>query len=469
MSKQDNIFFEQKACQSICQKKNINVDDATLAIKIVSKYFSIYGRSKKYEIIFNNFSQRFSDLINQLDNFKAIDFGELMFLLGYTIHEDKALNQDKLLNEIALPYQRRIGSNWQSENIAFDFDGRANEEMLFVCRHGTTRGTYAPGKSVFSYVEALSQAKQKITIAIMGNIDDVFNSLAKKHTNVHIFRLGNIARENQARLTADLINYLKPHSVFTEIEFGLPSVIAITSNKFKTFFMSQGYFNLPWYNHIALPENQIVPEDFFRKDAILRYPSIVSSKLLDIDVPKTKILDLKAKFKITEGDLVVGSFARMEKFSPSFLEDVIFALESCPNTKLILAGPNDATDQRKALSTFIAQGRAFLLGPSDTNLLGKLCNVGIDTHPSPCGHAALELHAKGVPVMYRKTDAVESFQSQRLDELSYIRKDDLVALIQRFNDDLVWANGLSSKSKILVKKDEEGNFQAFSDRVTKLF
>ena len=123
MSKQDNIFFEQKACQSICQKKNINVDDATLAIKIVSKYFSIYGRSKKYEIIFNNFSQRFSDLINQLDNFKAIDFGELMFLLGYTIHEDKALNQDKLLYEIALPYQRRIGSSWQSENIAFDFDG----------------------------------------------------------------------------------------------------------------------------------------------------------------------------------------------------------------------------------------------------------------------------------------------------------------------------------------------------------
>lgn len=469
MNNQNNILFEQQACSKICQKKNINRDDAELAMAIVSKYFTAYGRTKKYDVIFNHFSLRFGDLIKQLNSFQTIAFGELMFLLGYTIHEEKSLNQNKLLNEIAIPYKKWIESIWQTENITFDFNGKANTEVLFICRHGTTRGSYAPGKSMFSYVEALSQRDQTITVAVMGQTDDSFYSLAKNHDNVHILRLGDIAVKNQAKLLADLTNYIKPHSVFTEFEFGLPSVVAITSSKFKTFFMSQGYFNLPWYDHIALPNNQFVPEGFFRSSEIIRYPSIVSSKLLDFYVPKNKITELRSKLKITESDLVIGAFARMEKFSPAFLEDIIFTMESFPKAKLILAGPNDATLQRKALSKLITQGRAFLLGPSDTNLLGKLCKIGVDTHPSPCGHAALELHAKGVPVMYKKTIGVKSFLTQRLNELSYTSKEELVALIRRFNEDNVWASDLTSKSKKLVKKDESKNFRTFSERVAQLF
>ena len=52
---------------------------------------------------------------------------------------------------------------------------------------------------------------------------------------------------------------------------------------------------------------------------------------------------MRKKLGFTDDDVIVGSFARMEKFSGSFGGVLKLVLDRCPNAKVLLAGPNDKT------------------------------------------------------------------------------------------------------------------------------
>ena len=146
-------------------------------------------------------------------------------------------------------------------------------------------------------------------------------------------------------------------------------------------------------------------------------PTYVSNKVLAPPVDKTEVSNVRHHLGLNEKDFVIGSFARMEKFQNPFLTVIKKVLDECPNVKAVLAGPNDRTPIERSLRKYIELGRAVVLPVSNVHVLGHCVNLGIDTFPTHSGFSALELMAKGVPVVAKKGSNNHVNMRQRVPEL----------------------------------------------------
>ena len=127
-------------------------------------------------------------------------------------------------------------------------------------------------------------------------------------------------------------------------------------------YLSPGYYNLPWYDKIGLTDSlSLDPIGSRKKDFWI--PAYVANEILDPIVSKEQVKQVKKSLGIRDGDFVIGSFARMEKFQEPFLK-FTRVLESV-SVKVLLAGPNDRSRVETSLDKFIKSGRALILPSSD--------------------------------------------------------------------------------------------------------
>ena len=192
----------------------------------------------------------------------------------------------------------------------------------------------------------------------------------------------------------------------------------------------------------------------------------MANEILDPTVSKEQVKQVKKSLGIRDGDFVIGSLARMEKFQEPFLKVLHRVLEESDSVKVLLAGPNDRSRVETSLDKFIKSGRALILPSSDAHVLGHCLNLGVDTFPTHSGFSVLELMAKGIPVVAKQDREMDANWRQRLP--ASLRKDNnsLIELILELaTNPKIYCNFCEETKKFMVPDGNDKKFISSIDRV----
>ena len=397
MNSVDSTFAA--ALQNIGQEGKVYPNDLRTVVDFLNYYFQ-NNRPQKYFEVKENLLYNFSSLLEMYaDPFEGINFTSNFFLFNYTQTSDFTEVQIGIHNFVAVPYLIWLKRKLRQLNIK-PLSFRKSDEIVYVVRHAMTSGLYAPGQSAYIQTKALLESGYHVSVLAIGNVDENFTSLSKVFDNFDIARIDpSLPLKNRFYLLRDFVEKRRPKLILTEIEFDVVSALDIAGCSSPIFFMSAGYYNLPWYSKLGLFEilkkNKVTQRD---KD-VFYFPMSVDIEILAQQRPASAIKEMKVSLGIENEDVVFGCFARKEKFSDSYLDFCIRVLEQVPYSKLLIAGPNDDNNIKVKLKNFINDGRAIVLGPSDVHVLGGVIDIGFETFPLASGSSIMELMAKSVPVL----------------------------------------------------------------------
>lgn len=333
-------------------------------------------------------------------------------------------NQNEIKRCIFQPFKSNLERILPFINIpALNFD--PNEDTyVIVTRHATTQGMYAPGKQIYAVCDALLQFKKKVILVNFGEQDEKFLEL-RGHSNfsLHKFNSNYNSLQNFLALRK-LIDEIKPTEVITEIELSVINFIEAIGVPSKVCLLSSGIYQIPWFDKKYLTP-ELYSEDMKMREDAVKIPQTHSFEILAPSLAKVQIeqirmdLDLQQKF-------VFGSFARYEMFTSKFLEFAKRALNSVPDSVLILAGTNDQSIAQGYLAEEIQQKKVILFGPVKTHVLGWAIDVFLDPFPTVAGFAALESLAKGKPVVTKECPGLENYRRSRVQDLIFEEESDLL-------------------------------------------
>ena len=148
---------------------------------------------------------------------------------------------------------------------------------------------------------------------------------------------------------------------------------------------------------------------------------------------------------------MIGTFSRYEKISVEYLNLVSEILSENLSMKIIIAGSNDRSTTENKLKKFIITKQAIVLGFSDVNILGNCCNVFLDTIPFPCGFSAIEIMAKGKPVLSLNSINLGNYKKSRISELIFDNARDLIQCLKEFQSEINFYKSMSEKSVEIAK------------------
>ena len=333
------------ALLNISRKTIITPDDSNNVSKILSRYFNEHSRNQSFQQVSGLISERFSECLEHFDLDNGTKFASTFFLFCYTLASvDKGFTgvQNEIFRTVAVPFQIFVRKK------ASFVEGLMNtvpqgENYIFVCRRAVVNGPYAPGKSIYTYAEALLARGESVWIIVLWNTDPQFIKLKKKYDKLKISVLFT------ANLTINLISLIEilkfgePKVILTETEFELPAVLGIMNSKIPMIYLAQGYYNLPWYGSIGANTQLDKQHKGRPKNDFFDLPVWVNRSILAPEADVQWINHEKARLGINKSDFVIGAFARMEKFSEPFLKLLTRLLDQNKRIKIILAGPNDQT------------------------------------------------------------------------------------------------------------------------------
>ena len=425
-------LMDAKFCRDellrISQVKTCSREDALFVNMTLRRYFLEFQRSQIFKEAEEAVSRRFKELLEFFDKNDGANFATEYFLFAYTLTDNFRDCQVRIEAEIARPYKDWVSRRW-SENAAMVEGINVGGEYVFLCRHATTQGMYAPGKSTYTFIRALLENGARATLVVIGQIDDNFKKLSKKYPNFTLAKLNHKTMVERFSAFCALLSHIKPRAILTEIEFDIASIVAILGPKMPVVLLSAGYYNLPWYDKIGLTDTIADNPVGDRHKDFFVVPTYVANELLNPELEQSVIAEARKILEIEEGQVVLGSFARMEKLSTPFVNVLTKVLDSSKRSKVLLAGPNDSSSVISVLGAHITNRRALVLGQSDVHILGHCVDIGIDTFPLHSGFSMLELMAKGVPIVAKNDKGIDGYGKQRLPELLCQSEDEMVDLI----------------------------------------
>ena len=419
-----SVKEDLKSLTHITNKKIISLADSQEIYYIIKRYFSEHNRDQSFIKIKAIVSERFLEILENFNFNEGTGFSTEYFLFCFTLtdpQEDFQTVNNNMYSLLADPFKK-----WVEAKTSF-FDGlidtiKEGNDYVFIVRRIDVEGLYAPGKSTYTYAEALLSRGESVWIIALYGTDDKFLSLTKQYPKLKVSVLigGNL----DVRLISviEILKLAKPKVILTETEFDLPSVLAIINKKIPMFYLSQGYYNLPWYDligylnpeyrRINLGEKHVGRQeiDFFD------LPVWVSRDILAPKCDSAAVTTVRTELGLTGEDFVIGSFAQMGKFTKPFLSFLKLILTKETRVKVILAGPNDNSLVQAELQEFIAQNRALILPTVDVNIVGHCLDIGLDSFPLHGGYSVLELMAKDIPVLSLKGGDIGFVERDRLPE-----------------------------------------------------
>ena len=420
----------------------------------INRYFSEFKRDQCFREADLALSPKFGQLLQQFGNEAGILFASQYFLFAYTLTEKNYKQaQIRIEADVAQPYLHWVRTRWAAYREVVKGLG-VGEEMVFVCRHAVTQGMYAPGKSTYTFIKALLDAGEKVTLVSLGFVDDEFKALSRSSKNFTLARLTAKTVKERFEAFITLLSRLRPKTVITEVEFDIVSILAILKPQFPTVLLSAGFYNLPWYDKIGLTDTLADEPVGQRRDDFFTIPTYVSRELLDPHIELGRVKIVRKQLGFAADDLIIGSFARMEKFSVAFGGVLKSVLDRCPNAKVLLAGPNDQTRIRQSIRPYCDNKRALVFGQSDVQLLGRCVDIAVDTFPLHSGFSMLELMAKKVPVVSMNDEGIEGNWRQRLPELLCSTDDEMVELLCRLINDACFRDSCIQKTKSLMASQQ---------------
>jgi len=449
---EDSVIEALEEMKSILAMKAIGHEQAKKLQSIVRCFFKEFNRNVAFRGTETLFLARYKDILRFFDHNQGVIFATEAFLFCYTLTLNYKKVQIPIHDNLALPYRDWVKGAWHFLTPELT-DLEIGNEYVFICRHAVTRGGYAPGSSIYTFAKALLKDNRKVTVISLGAISEDFKSLAEQFSRLRIYSLPSATPEAMLKAVINFLRHTKAKAVMTEIELHFGSVLSILKPRIPIIFLSPGYYNLPWFDKIGLTDNLNQNPVGNRNRDFFEIPTYVANEILNPQADIQKVENAKRQLGLKDHDFVIGSFARMEKFQPQFLDVLSKVLREKQNVKVLLAGPNERSAVTQQLKNFVDIGRAFVLPSIDVHVYGHLLDLALDSFPTHSGFSMLELMAKGVPVVAKMDAGIDGLWRHRLPELLRKTDDELIDLLCHLSSDPTRLKTLSSKSTMLINDD----------------
>ena len=446
--------FDLKKIKNSNNPKIINNE----LLNLISYYFQ-NGRPKN----FIKYERELEDYMPKI--MSNMNFEELMYIVPnyyqfcytVTIEDNYEVTQNKISNKLLVPFSKILIKSMKKLNLTTLNYETLPDRYIIICRHATTKGMYAPGGAIYSITSGLLNQGKKVILLTIGNIDKQFLNLNKKNNDLTIVK--NETNTNATNLLFNLrkiCKNFKPSKIITEMPVNIGTPLYFSKIKSKVLYWSPGFTRVPWFDKILLvPE--LHDKKFVKDKKFVQIPKSLNFDLLNPEIKIEFITSFKDKNYIREGNFILGTFARYEKISEPFLKLVSYLLDSNKNRKIIIAGTNDNSTAKKMLRRFILNKQAIVLGFSDIHILGNCCNVFLDTIPFPCGFSAIEIMAKGKPVVSIKHNNLQNYKNSRVDNLILENEEKLDECLNELEKNSVFYDDMSRRSISIAKNYDNSN------------
>ena len=412
----------------------------------------------------NNRPKNFIDYEIELTNFLPelmmdMSFDELLYLIPnyyqfcytVTIEEDFLDVQSKILKKLLNPFSKILQKKLNNLNIKPLEYNLFDNNYVIICRHAKTQGMYAPGKAIYSITSGLLKKHKKVILISLGGIDRKFFDLKNIYPDLILVKKHqNSTSYEQLIYLRGICQKFKPIKIITEMPVNIGTALYFSKVSSKFIYWSPGFTHVPWFDNVLLvPE--LVNKKFIKNKKFVEIPTSLNFELLNPKVNPQDLNEFKNKYYISNSDFVIGTFSRYEKISVEYLNLVSEILSENLSMKIIIAGSNDRSLTENKLKKFIIRKQAIILGTSDIHILGNCCNVFLDTTPFPCGFSAIEIMAKGKPVLSLNSTNLGNYKKSRISELIFNNERDLIQCLKEFQSEINFYKSMSEKSVEIAK------------------
>ncbi len=412
----------------------------------------------------NNRPQNFINYEKELTKFlpqimSKMSFDDLLYIIPnyyqfcYTITLDQnhLVAQNKILKNLLNPFSKILISRLKELRIGPLKYNLNEDNYVIFCRHATTTGMYAPGGNLYSITSGLLKKQKNVLLVSMGGIDQTYIDLHKSNPKlILVKKKENSSSYEQFITLRDICKKMRPVKIITEMPVNIGTALYYSKVSSKIIYWSPGFTHVPWFDKVLLSPT-IANEKLMKNEKFIKVPASLSFQLLN---PKVNLEDLnkfKNKYLISNSDFVIGTFTRYEKISIEYLDLVYQILNRDSSRKIIIAGSNDRSLAENKLKKFIVRKQAIILGVSDIHILGNCCNVFLDTLRFPCGSSAIEIMAKGKPVLSLDQPNLANYKTSRVAELILKDEDKLIKVLEKLENDVQFYNNMSMKSLEIAK------------------
>lgn len=422
-------------------------------IKKFLNYYFINGRPKTFikyvDDLFNVSSKVIHTL--KLNELLTLTPDLHQFFYTITLNDYYLDSQKNIHNHLLIPFSKILLELLSKNNFKKITYNIEENHYLLVCRHAVTRGMYAPGTVIFSITSELLKKKKKVILVTLGEVDNNFLKLQKINPNLSILKPDKVSSPlKQLVNLTHICKVFKPNKIITEMPVNIVAALYYINVSSKIFYWSPGFTEVPWYDKIMLVPELANKKKLKEKRNIL-IPRSINFELLNPKINIELVNDFKRNYEFTSKNYILGTFARYDKITIQFLKIVSYLLEKNQNRKIILAGSNDNTDVKEFLKKFVNNKQAIILGPSNVHILGNVCDVFVDTIPFPCGSSALEMMAKGKPVIGIESENLASYKKSRLQNLMVKNKFLLNDLLAKLENDKNFYSNVSKDSIVIAR------------------
>ena len=162
--------------------------------------------------------------------------------------------------------------------------------------------------------------------------------------------------------------------------------------------MGMPFWNIPGLDHVLLVGLDAHGRFPLSKYSHSRMPWILDQKFVDRPQPVDTVASLKASFP--PGKIITGTFCRLIKISPAFIDVVAEIMRQAPEYHWIIAGPGHNAYLNQALTRSPFLGRVTVYDNYvDLSLMGRAIDVFFDTFPILGATVAVEMAYHGVAVV----------------------------------------------------------------------
>lgn len=425
------------------------------------KFLEFYFQNKRPKS-FINYEKELTKFLPEI--MSKMSFDQLLhiipnyyqFCYTVTIEENFLIAQNRILKNLLNPFSKILLSKLKELSIEPLKYNLNDENYAIVCRHATTKGIYAPGSVIYSITSGLLKKQKKVILISLGLIDQKFVELKKNNPNLIL-----LSKDDDSSCYKQLINLrticdkMRPIKIITEMPVNIGTALYFSNVSSKIIYWSPGFTQVPWFDKVLLvPE--LVNEKLIKNKKFIEVPKSLNFELLNPKVNLKVLNQFKKKYLISNSDFVIGTFSRYEKISLKYLDLVSQILSKNTSIKIIIAGPNDRSLAENKLKKFIIRKQAIVLGFSDIHMLGNCCHVFLDTIPFPCGSSAIEIMAKGKPVLSLQQLNLANYKKSRVPELILKDEKGLNEVLERLQNDTKFYSNMSIKSLALAKSYDTG-------------
>jgi predicted O-linked N-acetylglucosamine transferase (SPINDLY family) len=420
--------------------------------QIVVAAYTLYNkkRKKQFKELLPNFYSQFKKALNDkhFNEELAATIYSNIFAIAWQQMDEMLPTSLAIRDNLIRPFNMVLSQNAKRPSVPASKTLR----ICYLVQQLTVNGPYANGRNIYSLIMGhvqLDTPDVNIYVYVYGVIEKGLIRELSSYPNVTIRFFGKV--EGYTKKDAAIIESARRDQVDVAItELYLATPLRLFSRRLAPV---QVYFSMGF-----------IPFDFPQVDNIFVVDSIYQ-KAMDYDIAPQKLklipYSLMPQFlvrtystplintereKYPPAKIVFGALCRMEKVSDEYLDVAARILRGVPNSILVIAGPHDKSRIVEKLHQLQLQGRVFLPGVVDAHLYGYLFSVYLETFPVPNGQAALEVLAKGVPVVRLQTQQSGTFE--------LIHRDP--ALVARDFDQYVdIASGLANDPIRLTKAKEK--------------